>query len=415
MKKTINYKFKKYNSLGKEELYAANKVIKSGNLSGFLGSEGKSFLGGHYVRKFEKHVEKFYKTKYAISVNSWTSGLIAMIGSLDVEPGDEIIVSPWTMCATATAILHWNCIPVFADIDKSNYCISPNEVKKKITKKTKAIILVDIFGLASNIDEIKRVIKGKNIKIISDNAQAPYAFFKNKISGSNTQIGGFSFNYHKHIHSGEGGVVITNSKKLARRVRLIRNHGEAVIKPKENLNNILGYNFRLGEIEAAILINQYQKLKKIIKKKQILFRYLSKGLKNLKGLSLPKDNKYQTHNYYIYPINLDIDKLGFTRSKIVKLLKKEGVQGLMEGYTLLHQLPIFKKKIAYGNKGYPWKINSQNYKKKYNYICRNAEDLHNKTFVGLETCLYDLNKKDITLIIRAFHKVWNNLGFNLIK
>ena len=266
MKKTINYKFKKYNSLGKEELYAAQKVIKSGNLSGFLGSEGKSFLGGYHVRKFEKYVEKFYKTKHAICVNSWTSGLIAMIGSLDVEPGDEIIVSPWTMCATATAILHWNCIPVFADIDKLNFCISADEVKKKITKKTKAIMLVDIFGLASNIDEIKKVIKGTNIKIISDNAQAPYAHFKNKISGSNTQIGGFSFNYHKHIHSGEGGVVITNSKKLARRVRLIRNHGEAVIKPKENLNNIIGYNFRLGEIEAAILLHQYRKLKKIIKK-----------------------------------------------------------------------------------------------------------------------------------------------------
>ena len=307
-----------------------------------------------------------------------------MIGSLDVEPGDEIIVSPWTMCATATAILHWNCIPVFADIDKLNFCISADEVKKKITKKTKAIMLVDIFGLASNIDEIKKVIKGTNIKIISDNAQAPYAHFKNKISGSNTQIGGFSFNYHKHIHSGEGGVVITNSKKLARRVRLIRNHGEAVIKPKENLNNIIGYNFRLGEIEAAILLHQYRKLKKIIKKKQILFRYLTKGLKNLKGLSLPKDEKYQTHNYYIYPINLDIKKLGFTRSKIVKLLKNEGVQGLMEGYALVHQLPIFKK-IAYGNKGYPWKFNFKVIKNII--ICRNAEELHNKTLLTLDMSL----------------------------
>ena len=128
----------------------------------------------------KKKLEKFYNVKYAISVNSWTSGLIAIIGSLDVEPGDEIIVTPWTMCATVTAILHWNCIPVFADINKDDYCIDPEVIKKKITNRTKAIIAVDIFGYPAQIDKIRNIIKGKNIKIISDNAQAPYAFYKKK-------------------------------------------------------------------------------------------------------------------------------------------------------------------------------------------------------------------------------------------
>ena len=156
------------------------------------------------------------------------------------------------MCATVTAILHWNCIPVFADINKDDYCIDPEVIKKKITNRTKAIIAVDIFGYPAQIDKIRNIIKGKNIKIISDNAQAPYAFYKKKISGTNSDIGGFSFNYHKHINTGEGGAIITNSKQLAQRSRLIRNHGEAaVLNNKKLLNNILGYNFRLGEIESS--------------------------------------------------------------------------------------------------------------------------------------------------------------------
>ena len=117
-----------------------------------MGSAGSGFYGGKYVKKFEDKVKNFYKVKHAISVNSWTSGLIAMIGSLNVEPGDEIIVTPWTMCATATAILHWNCVPVFADIDENDFCISAEDIRKKITNKTKAIIAVDIFGFPADLD-----------------------------------------------------------------------------------------------------------------------------------------------------------------------------------------------------------------------------------------------------------------------
>ena len=159
--KIINYKFKKKNSIGNKEISSAIKVLKSGELSGFMGSSGPNFLGGKYVRNFEEKIKKFYNVKYAISVNSWTSGLIAAVGSLNVEPGDEIIVTPWTMCATATAILHWNCIPVFADIDENTFCIDPQEIKKKITSKTRAIIAVDIFGHPADIDNIKKIIKNK--------------------------------------------------------------------------------------------------------------------------------------------------------------------------------------------------------------------------------------------------------------
>ncbi len=285
-------KIKKYNSIGKQELKAAVKVLKSGVLSDFVGGRGKNFNGGKYVKKFENRVQNDFKVKHAISVNSWTSGLICSIGAIDPSPGDEIICTPWTMCACATAILHWNCIPVFVDINKSNFNYDLKKLKNKITSKTIAILAVDIFGQSENLDAIKKIIKNRNIKIISDTAQAIGSKYKNKYSGTLADIGGYSFNYHKHINTGEGGMIVTNNKNLALRCKLIRNHGEAVLKKNDkSLSNILGYNFRLGEIEAAIGIEQFKKLKKIIKFRQKLAKTLIDGISQLKGIQVPIVNK----------------------------------------------------------------------------------------------------------------------------
>tara|TARA_B100000989_G_scaffold255083_1_gene203891 strand:+ start:8233 stop:9465 length:1233 start_codon:yes stop_codon:yes gene_type:complete len=406
--KIINYKFKKKNTIKKEEIDSAIKVLKSGELSGFMGSSGPNFLGGKFVRNFEKKIEKFYNINYAISVNSWTSGLVAAVGSLDVEPGDEIIVTPWTMCATATAILHWNCIPVFADIDENTFCIDPVEVKKKITNKTKAIIAVDIFGHPADVDNIKKIIKNKNIKIITDNAQAPLAKYNGKISGTAADIGGFSLNYHKHINTGEGGIIITNSKKLAERMRLIRNHGEAVIKNDKNIqHNIIGHNFRFGEIEAAIAIEQYKKLKKLVKQRQVVCRRLTKGLLKLPGLILPRETKRITHNYYIYPMKIDKKIISTKKELIIKLLKKEGVQGLINQYGGINNLPIFKNKIGYGKKNFPWSLQKKT--NNNNDICPKSDYLNKEVFFAIEVCLYELNNRDIDLIIKSFKKVWKKI------
>ena len=133
-KPTINYNFKKYNSIGVEELRAVQKVIKRKELSSFFAG---NLDGGHYVKKFEKYLQNFYKVKHAITVNSWTSGLICAVGALDINPGDEIITTPWSMSASAISILHWNAIPVFADINPNTYCIDPLSIKKKFQKKLK--------------------------------------------------------------------------------------------------------------------------------------------------------------------------------------------------------------------------------------------------------------------------------------
>jgi perosamine synthetase len=406
----MKLKLKKYNSIGIEELNAAKKVVSSGKLSQFVAGNTREFFGGSNIKKFEKYLTKFYNVKYAITVNSWTSGLIAIVGSLDIEPGDEIIVTPWTMCATSTAILHWNCIPVFADIDKNSFNLDPNDVKKKITSKTKAIIAADIFGYPCDIDSLKKVVGKRKIKIITDSAQAPYSHYKGKLTGTLSDIGGFSLNFHKIINTGEGGIIVTNNDKLAKRVMLIRNHGEVRIKTKNKskLSNIIGHNFRMGEIEAAIGLQQYKKLKKIVKDRTLMVNNLMNNLAKLPFIILPKIEKNFSHNFYILPIVLD-EKIQSKRKKIVKLFREIGIEGANEGYANLHLLPMFIQKIAYGKKHFPWNLND----KKYNYkrgICKVAEELHHKSFISLEICLYDLNKKTINELTKAFKFVWHKLN-----
>jgi perosamine synthetase len=411
-KKIINKEFKPYNSIGKEELIAVKKVVKSGKLSSFLGAYSKDFHGGKKVQEFEKKWANFFKVKYAISVNSWTSGLIASIGSLDINPGDEIIVSPWTMCATATSILHWNAIPVFADINLDDYCLDPKSVEKNITNKTKAIVTTDIAGHPSKYKELKFLAKKYNLKVISDNAQSIASLYKGKFSGTNVDIGGFSLNYHKHIHTGEGGVVVTNNKKFAERIKLIRNHAEAVIPgiKKAKLNNMIGHNFRLGEIEAAIGLEQLKKLRNIVKQRQIKASFLNKKLKKLKGLIIPKVQKGCTHSYYVYMMRIDRKVIKVSRDVIFQALKAEGLYNIFNKYQNLHLLPLFQKKIAYGNKHFPWsyKYSRKNisYKKG---ICPNAELLNDKEHLGIEMCKVDLSKNELNLLVKVFYKVWSNL------
>ncbi len=405
-------KFKKYNPIDHKELKAATKVIKSGNLSSFLGEYSKDFFGGPKVREFEKKCRSFFKIKHAITVNSWTSGLICAVGAIDIQPGDEVILPPWTMSACATSILHWNAIPVFADIDKETYNLDPKEVIKKISTRTKAIMAVDIFGHPCNIVQLKKIAKKYKLKLITDSAQAPYSLYKGKIASTLSDVGGISLNYHKHIHTGEGGVVFTNSDRIAKKVKLIRNHAESVIRSnnKDDLLNMIGNNFRLGEIECAIGIEQLKKLKKEVKKKQKIASLLNNGLSSIPKIFLPKTMVGYTHSYYAYGINLDLKSIRYSREYIIKKLRSKGVPGLGSGYTCLHLLPMFQKKIAYGNKGIPWNANF--YKGKVSYsrgTCPNAEYFHEKSFIGFAMCLYDLNESDVNFIISSFKKVWKEL------
>ena len=410
--KTIKKPIDRYNSIGIEEIEAAKSVVESGVLSQFLGCWDDDFYGGTKVQQFERECEAYFNVKHAITVNSWTSGLVAAVGAIGIEPGDEIIVTPWTMCASATAILHWNAIPIFADIESETFCLDLASVEDNITSKTKAIMSVDIFGHSADMDGLTSLAQKHNLKIISDTAQAPGAFYHGKYAGTLADIGGYSLNYHKHIHTGEGGILVTNDDELADRMRLIRNHAEAVVEDKgvTRLNNMIGHNFRLGEIECAIGIEQLKKLKELVTTRQRAAERLAEGLKDLTGLRLPIINDDCTHVYYVFPLIVNVDKLGVSRDLIIRALEAEGVSGLTSGYANIHLLPMYQKKIAYGSHGFPWTL--REVRQNINYakgICPVAEKLHEKTFIGLEMCLYEMSDNDISLVISAFIKVWNNV------
>ncbi len=410
--KTIQQSFKGYNSIGKEETEAARQVVNSGVLSEFLGSWTTGFYGGSKVKEFEKACENYFKVKHAVTVNSWTSGLIAAVGAIGIEPGDEVIVSPWTMSASATAIMHWNAIPVFADIDRETFNIDPVSILKNITPNTKAIMAVDIFGHSADMDMIMKIADENDLKVISDSAQSPGALYKGKYAGTLAHVGGYSLNYHKHIHTGEGGILVTNNDDIAEKLRLIRNHAEAVVEDKgvTELTNMVGYNFRLGEIECAIGIEQLKKLKGIVKTRQDLAGKLTEGLQGLPGLQTPIVKPECTHAYYGYPIILDIEELGVNRERIHEALQAEGVP-IAKKYQNIHLLPMYQKKIAYGSKGFPW--NSEICKRDIDYgkgICPIAEDLNDVTYLCIGMCVYEYDENDITMIIKAFRKVWEKLG-----
>ena len=169
--KVIDYPLKRYNSIGNEELEAAKEVIASGCLSQFVGSWCSDFYGGPKVREFEKACADYFGVKHAVSVNSWTSGLIAAVGAAGIEPGDEVIVPTWTMCASASAILAWNAIPVFADIDPKTLNIDPKDIERKITSKTKAIYAVHMHGLPADMDPIMALAEKHNLVVIEDAAR----------------------------------------------------------------------------------------------------------------------------------------------------------------------------------------------------------------------------------------------------
>lgn len=410
--KTINKELSPYNTIGEEEIEAVQKVMKGGILSAYLGKSGPGFLGGEEVRRLERQAQEIFGVRHAIAVNSWTSGLVAAVGAIAVEPGDEIITTPWTMAATATCILHWNAIPIFADIDERTFNICPKSVEAKITDKTRAIIVADIFGQSADIYALRKLAEKYELKIISDTAQAPGSKYGTNKSGTLADIGGFSLNYHKHIHCGEGGILVTNDSNLAKRMQLIRNHAEAVIDSDQGdeLCNMLGYNFRLGEIEAAIAQLQLKKLETQVKSRQRIAALLNEGLASLEGLKIPYVAPEGDHAYYVYGLTLETEKIRVSRRKIIEALRAEGVPALMEGYANIHLLPIFKNKVAYGTKGFPWNSPYCTAQIKYERgLCPVAEKLHEETFFGLLICMNQLNDDEVNLIVEAFKKVWRNL------
>lgn len=405
-------------TMEKGEIDAVNRVMRSENLSGFIAAPGINFLGGTNVKQFESAWAKKYGFKHGICVNSWTSGLIIAVGSIGIEPGDEIICSPYTMSASATSVLFYGGIPVFADINSKTYNLDPESIESRITSRTKAIIIVHLFGRVADMDSIMKIAKNYNLKVIEDAAQAPGTFYKGSSVGAIGDIGGFSLNFHKHIHCGEGGMLVTNNDDLAQRAQLIRNHGEnsADLLKKNQLINIIGGNYRLTELQAAIGVEQLKKLDKILEKRKKLADFLHNEIKEIDCLETfpPKDGI--DHAYYVFPFRYKkrFSKLSrnlFVRSLNAEFINPDGWETtpMTEAYIEpLYLNPIYQNQIAIGSKGFPFNVNSNI---KYDYskgICPVAEKMYEEEILISPLVREPLEIEDMRDLIRAIKKVIKN-------
>lgn len=409
--------FPAYNTIGQEEKNAVQKVLDSGNLSQFLGTWSADFMGGPMVRKLEENWSTFLNIGHAISVNSNTSGLFAAMGAIGIKPGHEVIVSPYSMTASAIAPVVYGGVPVFADIHPDTFCIDPKSMEERITQYTKAILVVHIMGHPADMDAIMDIAKRRNLIVIEDCAQAPMGKYKGKFIGTIGDMGIFSLNYHKHVHTGEGGIIVTNNKDLAEKVQLIRNHAETVVEAKgsTDLTNMIGYNYRMTEIEAAIGIEQLKKLPDLIEQRLANVVYLNEKIGSLPGITAqPYVDESSLHTYYIQPFKYSRDVLGVHRNEFVTAMRAEiPTSKLREAAPLIgagYVKPLYLQPI-YQQRSASCSFNCNHYKGSVDYskgICPVTERMHFDELITTEFMRPGMSKRDMNDVVEAFEKVIKN-------
>ena len=314
--------------VGKEEIIAVTSILKNGALTSATN------LGGKHVQNFEKSAASFVNSKYAVAVNSGTAALQAALYALDIKKDDEVLVPSFTFVATANAVVSTGAKPVFVDILKENYTIDPDDLEKKITKKTRAIIPVHLYGNVAHIERLREISKKYNIPIIEDSAQSLGSTYKGKHTGTFFEMGCYSMYPAKVMTSGEGGFIVTNNKNLHDKLLMIRNHG--MVHGYDT--RIFGLNLRLPEINAAIATVQMKKLPKFLKSRKNNAKLLSKLISDLK-VTLPIERKNENVNWYLYTISTD------KRNILLKKLNEKGIGAASYYPTPIHKTPFYKLKI----------------------------------------------------------------------
>jgi len=400
------------------EYNAVTDVMYSGRLSNYRANWTDDFYGGPKIKELEENWSHKFGSKYSIAVNSATSGLIAACGAIGLKPSDEVIVTPYSMTCSATVPLVFGALPVFADIEEDYFCLDPEDIKRKITKKTKAIIVVSLFGQPYN-QEINKIAKEHGIYVIEDAAQAPGAMYKDKYTGTLANIGVFSFNYGKHINSGEGGIITTDNELLNFRCRLLANHGEAVINDLMNdekqrtngLKNIIGFNLRMTELTAAVVIEQLKKFDDLLEKRLKNVIHLDGILDEIDPINITNEGRWGTYTspaHTFYALSYIWNNTKLHRDKYIEAVKAElmprkdrDTEGVPIGCGYIkpiYLMPLFQARTH-------WALKEGSY---YKGLCPVAEDLwKNKLFL---TLLHAPNSTigDMDDVGKAFVKVWEN-------
>ena len=403
--------------MGAAEKQAALRVLDSDCLSAFIGAPGKFFNGGTEVRRFESDWQSRYGFGHAVSVNSWTTGLTTCVGALRLEPGDEMITPPYTMSASAACALFYGVIPTFADISDEHYCLDPASIEAAITPRTRAIMVVHLFGHPAPMDEIMAIARKHRLAVIEDAAQAPGVYYKGTPVGAIGDLGGFSLNFHKHIHTGEGGMIVTHNAELAERCRLIRNHGENATDSlaTDDLSHVVGSNYRLTEIQSAIGVEQLQRLQGYLDHRTQLAEHLRRRLKAIPGLipQGPPPDAGSTHANYVYPIRFNKDLAGLSRNLFVRAVNAEfptpdSVEStaITEGYVRpLYLNKIYRERKFIGDFPFSLQSPARPYEKG---LCPVAERLYEQEMLLTPLVREPLTIQDMDALADAMEKVIEN-------
>jgi len=327
--------------LGKEEKDAVMAVLESGALT------NASYEWGKFVKEFEGKLKAKVGTKHAIAVNSGTAALHTSLVAYGIGPGDEVVVPAFTFEATANVVLACGAKPVFADI-KEDYNIDPADVRRKVTKKTRAMIPVDVFGYPADLDEVREIADRHSVKVIEDAAESLGAEYRGRPAGKTDHSGCFSLYATKVITSGEGGAITTDDDEFADMARLVRNHGMQAGYD----TRVLGFNYRMPEMAAAVASVQMDRLDGYIEARRRNSRALTETISSLKGAELRQESTDRRHVWYLYTVFLSK-----RRDEVVKKLRALGVGAAVYWETPVNRMPLYKR-LGYAGESLPMAVSA---------------------------------------------------------
>ena len=372
-----------------------------------LRSQNLFFPTGSKVYRFIEEFKKLFNVKYAVASTSGTAAIHVALGALNLNPGDEVITSPITDMGTVAPILLQNCIPVFADVDIGTYCIDPEDVERKITDKTRAIIVVHCWGQPADMYRIMEIARKHDLYVIEDCAQAHYVHYKGRLTGTMGDLGAFSFQMSKHITCGDGGLTITNSEEFARRMELFIDKGcDWTPDRRYRLKyEFLAPCYRMTELQGAVLLAQLRKLPWVVRRRQELGDLLTKKISNIPGLHPLKRIEGVECGYWSYPIRIEEEVLNISRDLFMKALSAEGIPvgGPWPGKPL-YLYSMLKNQVTYGDSRCPFSC--PRYGRQIEYregLCPRAEMLEQQHFTIPINEFYA--EEDIEDIAEAIHKV----------
>lgn len=315
--------------IGKKELQYVTDCVKSG----WISSKGK------YIKSFEDAFAKFCGVRYGISTTSGTTALHLALTCLDIKKSDEVIMPTFTMIATAYAVLYLGAKPVFIDSEDRTWNMDVLKIEEAVNSKTRALLPVHIYGHPVDMDPIINISKKCSLFIVEDAAEAHGARYKDKRCGSMGDINCFSFYANKIITTGEGGMVVTDNKKIAERARLLKDLSHS---PKKRfLHTALAYNYRMTNMQAALGLAQIEKVNKLIEKKRRIAGLYNDNLKDIEGLRLPLEEKWAKSVYWMYSVLVE-DDFGLTRDEFKIELLKSGVE-TRSFFIPMHRQPVIQK------------------------------------------------------------------------